>query len=147
MIALAAILAASCSGATAPRGPAGTYALSSVEGSALPAPVFDGVIHDPHEVDPDFHLRIVATSGQLTLSSTGHYEHAVQLDAEIDGQAQPAMRWRDRGTFAVRGDTLQFDSDYHENVFFHGALKAQAITVVQDLPGEGQAVRYTFTRE
>ena len=78
-------------GPTTPSGPAGQYALTHAAGQPLPGTVFDGTIDDPSGVTPSFRLRMVATSGALTLTVDGAYQHAVDLTATIDGAPQPAI--------------------------------------------------------
>ena len=48
---------------------AGQFTLTSAEAQPLPATVFDGMIDD---VTPPFHLRVVATSGSISIDANGH---------------------------------------------------------------------------
>lgn len=132
-------------GGTAPSGLAGRYQLTTVAEAALPTPIFDQQVADS---SGGFHLRIDAVGGWLELTSDGHYEHAVDFTSSIDGQPQPAPRWRDRGQYSLRGDTLDFSSEYIENVSFRGLVAPGRIHVEQNLAeplaGTGQSLRYTY---
>jgi hypothetical protein len=142
------LVAASCGdGPLTPSSVAGTYALAQAAAQPLPGVVFDGVIHDPSGASPDFHLIITATSGSLTLSSDGRYQHAVDLAPAIDGAPQPISRWRDHGQFSILGDSLHFTSEFIQNVRFDGSAAGGQVHVAQDLSGEGRSARYSFTRQ
>jgi hypothetical protein len=126
---------------------AGQYTLAQAGGQPLPGAVFDGIIHDSSGTIPDFHLRIVASSGSLTLTADGRYQHAVDLVATIDGAPHSMPRWRDHGQFTLQGDSVHFDSEFLQGVQFAGAAKAGRLEVEQDLPGEGRLARYAFARQ
>jgi hypothetical protein len=144
-------MAACSDGPVAPSGPAGQYALALAGGHSLPGTVFDGMITDPTGVAPSFHLQFVATSGSLTLTADGHYQHALDFSATIDGAPQPATLWRDHGQYTLRGDSVAFVSDFHENVQFAGSLAAGRLdvedSVVVRLVGEGPPTRFAFLRQ
>lgn len=138
-------------GPTTPSGPVGQYALTHAAGQPLPGTVFDGTIDDPSGVTPSFRLRMVATSGALTLTVDGAYQHAVDLTATIDGAPQPAIHWRDHGLYTSQGDSVQFVSDFHENVQFAGSAAAGRLEIddslVVRLVGEGPSTRFSFVRQ
>lgn len=120
----------------------GEFALVAAEGVSLPAPVFDGiVVADP---DPSFHLKIVATSGSITIDATGHYEQRVSHDAFIDGALGGRATHVDRGECARSGAQLQCSSSYLQNVEFTAMLGNGILTIQQDLAGEGHAATYRY---
>jgi hypothetical protein len=120
----------------------GQFALVAAENVALPATVFDGiVVADP---DPSFHLRIVATSGSITIDATGHYEQRVSHDAFIDGSLGGRATHVDRGECTRSGAQLQCSSSYLQNVEFTGTLADGILTIQQDLAGEGHAATYRY---
>ena len=120
----------------------GQFALVAAENVALPATVFDGiVVADP---DPWFHLRVVATSGSITLDATGHYEQRVSHEAFIDGSLGSRATHVDRGECTRSGSQLQCSSSYLQNVEFTGTLADGILTIQQDLAGEGHAATYRY---
>jgi hypothetical protein len=121
----------------------GRRTLEQVDGVGVPAPVFDDVVQDD---SGSFHLRVVATSGWLELGANGRYDHGIELAATIDGQPAPTTHWRDHGMYTVRGDTVDFESAYLENVSFHARVADRRLHVDQDLVGEGRAAQFTFGR-
>ena len=52
-------------------------------GQSVLAVVFEGTILGG--TGPDFHLRVVASSGSLVLTEYGRYDHEVDLSAFVDG--------------------------------------------------------------
>jgi hypothetical protein len=122
----------------------GEFILVAAEGASLPAPVFDGVVvADP---DPSFHLRIVATSGSITIDATGHYEQRVSHDAFVDGALNGRATHVDRGECTRSGALLQCSSNYIEGVAFTGTFAGKTLTIGQDLAGEGHVAQYRYSR-
>ena len=120
----------------------GEFALVAAEGASLPATVFDGVVvADP---DPSFHLKVVATSGSITIDATGHYEQRVSHDAFIDGTLGGRATHVDRGECTRSGAGLQCSSSYLENVEFNATLTDGILIIQQDLAGEGHAAIYRY---
>jgi hypothetical protein len=114
------------------------FALSTVGGQALPAVVSVGVDNGSwHEV--------IATSGRLAIGATGHYEQIVLLEQRVDGRLTGRLRWVDRGQCAPgSGVNLVCTSEYIQGVAFGAVVSASGIEVVQDLGGEGVAVRFRY---
>ena len=140
------VVAAACGDdPVSPAGPAGQYTLTHAAGQPVPAVVFEGTV--PGGTEPDFHLRVVASSGSLVLTDDGRYDHEVDLSAFVDGAPQPATHWSDHGLYTVDGDSLHFDSDFIEKVRFSGSFAGGQVEVEQDLPGEGEPVPYRFVRD
>jgi hypothetical protein len=135
------LLVAGCNDATdsspgdTPPGLTGSYVLQA------PVTVFEGVVQSP---EGDFHLRVLATGGSLLLARDSSYEHEVRFESYIDGQLSARPRWVDRGQWRARGDTVDFDSDYIEGLVFRGVTNEGAVTVEQDLVGEGTKAGYPF---
>ena len=120
----------------------GEFALVAAEGTSLPAAVFDGiVVADP---DPSFHLKVVATSGSITIDATGHYEQRVSHDAYIDGTLGSRATHVDRGECTRAGAQLQCSSSYLQNVAFIATLTDGVLIIQQDLAGEGHAATYRY---
>jgi hypothetical protein len=138
-------------GPVTPSSPAGQYALAQAAGQPLPGTVFDGIIDDPTGVSPSFHLQFVATSGSITLTNDGLYQHAIDLTATIDGAVQPTTLWRDHGQYTLRGDSVQFVSDFHQNVQFAGSAGTGRLDIedslVVRLLGQGPPTQFSFVRQ
>lgn len=142
-MALALLVACSDDEATAPEPITGTYQLSDADGETLPALIFEGLITDPER---DFVLRILVDEGSLELSAGQRYEQRVTRSIFVDGHAQPGGLWNDRGTYALRGDTLNFKSELIDGVRFSGTLTAGQISLDQDLSEENRWVTYRYTK-
>ena len=119
----------------------GQFDLTHAEAVPLPATVFEGNIND---VTPAFHLRIVATSGSIVISPNGHYEQHVQHDAFIDGAFNGHVTRADRGECSRTGSELHCSSSFLQNVEFIASISGRALTISQDLSGEGRAASYRY---
>jgi hypothetical protein len=153
MFRLAAVLAPAvmilaCSDSTSPnRGDpyTGTFVLTNADDQPLPATVFDGIIVVP-EPDPSFHLRILATTGSITIDANGHYRQLVDHDAFVDGVFASRVTRSDHGDCTRAGNQLTCLSNYLEGIEFTGTFSGSTLTIAQDLSGEGQIVSYRYGR-
>ena len=139
-----AAIVLACTNGTSPADnrSTGTFTLVSADDQTLPAAVFDGVVSaDP---SPPFHLRIIATSGSLTLDANGHYEQRVEHDTIIDGVKNGRVTRADRGECSRTGTQLQCFSNFLEGVEFTATIVASKITIAQDLAGEGHVATYRY---
>ena len=144
---LAVLLVAACgSESTAPE-PAvlARYALSQINGVALPAVVFDAIITD--EEDGDSHMRVVATQGSIELRVDETYVQSVNLIYYIDGVRSAYVRYADRGTYHQSGSDVMFESGVLAGVVFHGAVQGENIVADQDLTGEGVTATYGYQKQ
>ena len=144
------VLATACGdGATTPSTPAGQYALEQAGGQPLPGTVFDELI-SPGGTTPDFQLRIIVSSGSLTLADDGTYRHEMHFTSTIDGVAQPSGVWGDHGRYTLAGDSVHFDSEFIQNLAFAGAFAGGRLEIEHDLAvrlaGQGDPARYAFAR-
>src|SRR5947209_13546319 len=143
---LIAALALGCSSSSAPDKQVthtiGTFTLVSADAQPLPAPVFEGTIVT-NEIPP-FHLRIVAKVGTFSIDANGHYEHRVQHDAFIDGVIGARPDHSDHGECTRSGAELHCVSTYLEFVEFTATQSDDAITIAQDLVGEGRVATYRY---
>jgi hypothetical protein len=146
ILALIAALALGCSSSSAPNTQAphttGTFTLVSADAQPLPALVFDGTIVTS-EIPP-FHLRILAKAGTFTIDANGHYEHRVLHDAFIDGVIGARPDHSDHGECTRSGAELHCVSTYLEFVEFTATQSEDAITIAQDLIGEGRLATYRY---
>ncbi|GAB4459735.1 MAG: hypothetical protein OHK0029_22690 [Armatimonadaceae bacterium] len=143
----AAVVIAGCSSGSRNSGSqttlAGNYALIAADGQALPATVFDDTINIP---EGSFRLRAAATSGFLRLNPDGTYEQQVIHDTFTDDAYDSSPRWTDRGTYRFSGGTLQFTSNFIENVRFEATRQNNELRVRTDLIGENRPVVYVYQK-
>src|SRR5690349_14759800 len=106
-LSLLASVSLACSSTSSPDNSphtTGVFSLVSADARTLPAQVFDGTIVTD-EVPP-FHLRVLATSGTLSIDANGHYEQQVKHDALIDGALSGRPAHADRGECTRSGAQL-----------------------------------------
>jgi hypothetical protein len=123
---------------TAPA--AGSYALADVGGQPLPGIVSVGV-------DEGMWFEVIATSGRISIDTTGHYEQVVMLEGWTDGAFTGRWRWADRGR--CRHDSsihLVCTSEYFENVEFGVTVSPLGVQTLQDIAGDGVDVRFRYRR-
>jgi hypothetical protein len=149
LLLLGAVLSAfACSDSTSPSANedrfTGQFHLAAAGEVALPANVFEGTIELPAP-QPSFHLRIVATGGTISIAPSGHYEQHVDHDVYIDGVKNGILVHADRGECTRNGVQLQCESSYLEGVSFTATVSGGALTITQDLTGEGQVATYRYS--
>jgi hypothetical protein len=145
-LSLVAGVSVACSSTSAPDKSAphttGVFTLVSANGEALPAAVFEGTIVT--DEIPPYHLRVLATSGSITIDANGHYEHRVNHDAMIDGVLGGRPNHTDRGSCTRSGEELHCVSEYLQAVEFTASLSGDVITIAQDLVREGHVATYRY---
>jgi hypothetical protein len=141
-LASVAILAA-CDGNSPTTTPphVGTWVLQSAAGQ--PAPALIETTTDPESGKP---IDVLVTSDTLELHVDGTYHQRARLEVRLGGQLVGRPIWSDHGLVTVTGTALHFDSNYLQNVTFDGGLASGAVTLTQNLAGEGQADVYVLTR-
>jgi hypothetical protein len=123
----------------------GLFDLTSADAHPLPATVFDGTITaDPQ---PPFQLRVIATSGSISVDASGHYIQRVEHDALVNGVLSARVTRSDHGECTRSGTQLQCISSFLQGVEFTGTFLGQTLTISQDLSnaGEGRAAAYRYT--
>lgn len=142
-----AMLVTGCEGGTSESpgpvdpgpGLAGQYAL------VAPFTAYEGIQHD--SAWGNYQLKVVATSGSLEIGRDSSYLHELRLETYMDGQLVYQSRWGDHGRWRLAGDTLQFDSEYFENLVFRGSGGGRELVVLQDIVGEGVIAAFPFQRQ
>ena len=126
LIAVGLLGSAACgSDSTGPTDPAavtGTYNLSTIDGSSLPAPIPENV-------------EVVVDACSLTLTlSTSHFESAYTITCTItsDGGA-PFSQVFDGGTYSRLGSTVTFTSTMFNNLTYTLATTSTKLTAT--VPG------------
>ena len=128
-----------------PRGIEGTYFLALAGDRTVPADVFDGTYTDEEGVEHRITLR--ANTGRITLVADGtRYFQLVDLSATVDGSPSVVSDVEDQGACTRSGATLSCQSDVTENVSFTAQISNDALTITQDLSGEGAPLAYVYGR-
>ena len=143
IVVLSALLSA-CSDNQAPVGDhfTGQFTLTHADEQPLPAPVFDGVINPAP--NPTFHLRIVATTGTISIDANGHYQQHLEHDTFIDGVWNGRVVYSDHGNCTRAGTQLLCESNYLEFVTFTATISGTTLTIAQDIADEGHAATYRY---
>ena len=128
-----------------PRGIEGTYFLAFVDDRTLPTDVFDGTYTDDGGVEHAMTIRV--SSGRIVLmEGATRYFHLVDLSATVDGSSSVVSDIDDQGTCTRSGATLSCESNVTENVAFTAQAANGAVTITQDLSGEGAPLPYVYVR-
>ena len=135
---LASALACSGDGSSAegpldPHALAARYVIDSAFGQAVPARI--DVFTDSASGQP---IETFVDSDTISVdSATGRYVQRAHLRTTLQGVVLARQVWADHGVFTRAGDSLHFDSNYIENVAFHGALGADGrLRIAQELGTE-----------
>jgi hypothetical protein len=143
VIVLSAILSG-CSDNQSPVGDhfTGQFTLTHADEQPLPAPVFDGVI-DPAP-SPTFRLRVVATTGSISIDADGHYQQHLEHDTYIDGVFNGRVIHADHGSCTRAAAQLLCESNYLEFVTFTATVSGTTLTIGQDIANEGHVATYRY---
>jgi len=138
-----AAIVAACNGGSPTEAPlhVGTWVLQSAAGQ--PAPALIESVPDPESGQP---IEVLVVNDTLELHADGTYRQRAQLEVRLGGQFVGRPIWSDHGIVTVTGAALHFESNYLQNVVFDGALTAGAVTLTQNLAGEGLDDVYVLTR-
>jgi hypothetical protein len=147
VVTLAAAVAA-CGGGDKAAGPGdagvrGTYALSQVDGHALPTTIFDDLV-DGDDGQP-MNLKIAILSGTLTLRDDGRFAGTLSIRVTANGQSQTTPV-PTSGTYVVSGSTIEFESDDPEDPQFAGTVHGGRLEISLDLIGSDQPSTYVFKK-
>lgn len=115
LLLLASVAVTACSDSTGPESAEGTYTLATVNGSSLPAVVF--------QVGSD-KLEVVA--GTLTLSSNSSFTGSLTIRETFQGTTNTETE-SGTGTYTRSGNTITFNSGDDETAT--GTLSGNTLTI------------------
>ncbi len=134
IFAVAVPLVAACSSATSPSSLAGTYALTSIDGGAM-----------PYEYPPAQGDTTWIRQGSVVLT-TSTWSFQVSIDISLAGQHTSATE-ADSGTYVVSGNTLTMTSS-SGGTPTPATASGNTITVTADgLASGGGALTLVFTKQ
>jgi hypothetical protein len=147
-LAFAATATTACGGSDKSTGPGdggaitGNYALQQVDGSGLPATIFDDIVEDE---GTQYRLVLQIASGNIALEQNGRFSGTLRLRITANGQTQEESL-PTSGTYTRSGNTITFDSDDAEDPIFQGTVAGARLDIRLDLLEEGQPIAYTFRK-
>lgn len=132
---------------SSPSGPSagaivGSYSLEKVDGSGLPATIFDDDVRlDDGRV---VRLKVAVTSGSLNLDENEEFSGKLAVKLTADGQSQ-SDAIPIRGEYSRSGNTISFESD-DDGPSFKGTIRNGALELELDIFDTGEATTYTFKK-
>lgn len=144
--ALAALASLGCDGGTGLDDVAGFYPLLTVNGSPLPATVFEGTVSDPFGGEHDFSAEVL--EGALTLRADGTFSARFVQRTTIDGTAATEED-TGTGTYTVTGSSITFTDSEDAQDVVTALLSGGTITAnveVEDPEGGEALLIYVFQR-
>jgi hypothetical protein len=121
---------------------AGNYSLTKVDGSELPAVLFDGQMDFGGEI---VDVTIVVTDGSIDLAENGTYFGSLDVAIEIAGESDEAQI-PSSGTYTRNGSTITFNPSDAEQESFTARVSNGALTATIDPIGIEEPASYVFSK-
>jgi hypothetical protein len=123
--------------------PVGSYSLDKVDGGALPATLFDGMV----DVDgTQVQLKIELTGGTMTLAANNTFNGSMALRLTVPGAPAQTETAPVTGTYAVAGNVITLTSSDPEDPQVVGTIANGQLLIDIDLLEMGEEVALTYKK-
>lgn len=121
----------------------GTYSLDKVDGAALPAALFDGMI----DVDGTaVQLKIEVTAGSMTLAANKAFTGSMALRLTVPGAPAQTETVPVSGTYTVSGNNITLTSSDPEDPQVTGTISNGQLVVAIDLLETGEEFSLSYKK-
>jgi hypothetical protein len=121
----------------------GTYSLDKVDGGALPATLFDGMV----DVDGTVvELKIEITAGTMTLAANNTFTGSMALRLTVPGSPAQTETAPVSGTYTVSGNSITLTSSDPEDPQITGTIANGQLLVDIDLLETGEEVALAYKK-